>query len=106
MKIRCPFCDDDSRLGTNESIPGTAWADLMIGEDGQIEVEHHGETGVWYDDSTTDEAKPYSCGACGTDFDARDVTIDRVKQAIATYDELDDKTAWQAQATVPPGVER
>jgi hypothetical protein len=79
----CPFCGSDN-LGTNETIGGTAYATLYADEKGNVEVEHHGETRVDWDSSTTDEVNPYVCVSCWRPFSDKDLSVQLALQPEAT----------------------
>lgn len=101
----CPRCGS-AALGTNETIAGTAMADLFI-VNGEVEVEHTGDTEVFWDSSTTDERRPYNCRSCGHDFDddellkapALATAVEALEYALENdTDYLSDETVarWQA----------
>lgn len=61
VTLVCPNCGDNDRLGTNETIPGTAFATFTRSASGRIDVDHMGETDVSWDGA---ESHGWFCGQC------------------------------------------
>lgn len=71
--IGCPRCGSTEDLGTLESIPGIAYAELLWKTGGVVEPDYQGETKVIWDEQAVDDDTPFFCNDCGEAFRYSDV---------------------------------
>lgn len=88
VALVCPNCGDNDRLGTNETIPGTAFADFTRTASGRIEVDHRGETDVSWDGS---ESSGWFCGQCCAEGES--------DRELVTVEEYAERQAVEAMGT-------